>query len=348
MRRVKYSLFGRHIEVASDWELVFEWIQMTLSPYICVGGEGHCVATIQCQYGSGVTRSVYAAEEIPIHLGKVARIIKHSDEDLAIESSDGVQYRRQGTHVVATYPERTEEFLRDPARICREILYNALPSPGWVEFHAAAVARSGKAIVFGGPKGAGKTTLLCHLLSSARRTCLFDFVSNDRVWVQTGPAESPTILGSPMPVLVGYGTMASIPELARQLSTYDDGFAVLTKQWALKRHEYSVSELASLFQTGITTQATLVAYIELVPGPGLSISPVESEEERNKVISRAARDKVDSYPNWLGLGRGAAERASDGFVPPHCPVYRLEVEPSGSRMAASGEVIVKAFSNLFG
>jgi hypothetical protein len=342
-----YALCGRYLQLLTDWDPVIEWADRSLLPYASISGAPEQVATIACHYGVQPPPEIAASarQRIAIHLGREAEESTAADGSRLITAPEGVVYQVAGRRIDAFYPSQSEDALRDPTRLCREVLYNSLPAASWFEFHASAVTREGKAIVFAGPKGAGKTTLLCRLLSAGDRERFFDFLSNDRVWLEIDHGPVPRVMGSPMPVVIAYGTMSSIPELTGRLSMYRDGFNVMTKRWSVKAHEYTPREMADAFGCAIATTAEIAAFIELRRGVSNLLVPVEDETARRTLLRRCVRDTVDSYPNWMRIGQAPSERdLPEGS--PSFPIYVMEFNPTETAITKCDESIINALANL--
>jgi len=345
MMHRRYALQDRCLELVCDWEAAVEWVDRSLLPFVVIADAPRQVATITCHYDSRADfPPATPMTTAPIHCGRQAQEYTATTGERCFVGSDDTQYVVDGCHIDAHYPQRDHESLRDPARLCREILYNTLPSGSWFELHASAVARGGRAVAFAGPKGSGKTTLLCRLLSERPVMPTFDFVSNDRIWLEVESQGSMRqgILGSPMPVLVGYGTMASIPELATQLAMYRDGFDVLVKNWSRKCHEYVAQEIADLFGCQITSRAELVALIVLKTGESNLLTVVDDDRKR-EVLGRAAREQ--NYPNWMNIGTASSERVIDDRAL-RCPMYEMEFNPSAGAITKCDDSIINVLGNL--
>lgn len=88
---------------------------------------------------------------------------------------------------------------------------------GWILGHASGVAGKGpagaKALALCGFSGMGKSTLALHLVA---RGC--DFLSNDRVLVESNPETGPVLHGIPKHPRLNPGTALGNPELAPLLS----------------------------------------------------------------------------------------------------------------------------------
>jgi hypothetical protein len=258
-----------------------------------------------------------------------------------------VVYQVRGRTIEVFYPEKIEDSLRDPTRICREVLYNSLPVGDWYCMHASAVAKDGKAIVFTGQGGAGKTTVVCHLLSSADHERLFDFVSNDQVWVNLASGRM-NIIGWPLPIRIGYGTLSSIAELAPNLSLFRDYFHITNKHWTVKNHQYSAREFTDFFGCEISPEAEVVAIVRLKQGTSNLLFPVEDDAARVEVIKRAAGDNESTYPNWMRIGKAPNERELNNFNIENvtCPVYEMEFTTSELAVTKCDESIINALGNL--
>ena len=345
MRRC-YCLEGGHIELSSNWDAVLEWADLCLLPYVAVSTSPARVATIVCHYGDPPPTPTGTGTAISIHMGRVGLGYDANGQGRMVVGPDGTVYRINRTEIEVFYRERDEGTLRDPTRLCREVLYNSLGS-SWYELHASAVSHAGKAIVFLGPKGAGKSTILCHLLSSKDREPTFDFLSNDRVWIDLG--KSPiTALGSPMPICIGYGTMASIPELSTQLSLYRDHFHLLLGQMDLKVHEYSAQEFSALFGRSISRHARISAIVALRPGASNLLMPVEDEHTKSKILAQSIRDDVDAYPNWMNIGMNCSQRSAalcgPISVPP--PLYIMEFNPHQGAITRCDEAVINLIGSV--
>lgn len=348
MIQKSYSLEGNYLNVVSNWDEALEWAELCLVPYVRIGEAERKVATLVCHYGvQGTLSGKGKRERIGIHLARDADAYLVDDCPVEVCTDDGVIYKVDGNLIEIFYPERSEDALRDPTRLCREILYNSLPEGSWFELHAAAVAQEGKAVILIGNKGVGKTTAICHLLSAKDHDRLFSFVSNDRVWINIANGQM-KIIGSPMPINIGYGTMASIPELARNLFLYEDQYHLINKDWTTKAHEYSAREFTSLFQCDICTEAVAVAAIGLKPGSSNLLMPVEDDESRAKVIMSGERAAERTYPNWMRIGKAPHERGLDGvkLSEASCPVYEMEFTPSEKAITKCDESIIAALGNL--
>ena len=348
MIQKSYSLEGSYLDVVTDWEEVLDWADLCLVPYVKLGEAGRRVATLVCRYGvRGTLSGKGRRERIRIHLARDADGYLVNGRPVEVCTDEGVIYKVDGDIIEIFYPERSEDALRDPTRLCREILYNSLPEASWFELHASAVAREGKAVVLLGGKGAGKTTSICHLLSAKDHDQLFSFVSNDRVWINIADGQT-RIIGSPMPINIGYGTMVSIPELARNLFLYEDHYHVINQHWTTKAHEYSAQEFTNIFQCDICTEAVAVAVIGLQPGTSNLLMPVESDERKTEIIMSGQRASKRTYPNWMGIGKSPNERGLDGvkLSKLSCPIYEMEFTPNERAITKCDEAIISALGNL--
>src|SRR6266446_10730587 len=229
-------------------------------------------ATIRCHYEEEGKPAGTRQGLAVLHMGIDAQLFV-TGSALEFLTSHGNLYVIQGKTIDAYYPRVSEDSMRDPARLAREVLYNSLPYPGWHEIHASAIARNGKAIAFVGSKGTGKSTILCNMLSQQYKDSEFDFVTNDRLWVGQENGQW-TGLGSPSPVLIGYGTLATVCELAERLSLYRDEFFLLTGDWGKKVYQFSPSELARVFGRNIQTSVELLAIVNLRRGPNNLLVPI--------------------------------------------------------------------------
>jgi len=156
------------------------------------------------------------------------------------------------------------------------------------------------------------------------------------------------IIGSPMPINIGYGTMVSIPELARNLFLYEDHYHVINQHWTTKAHEYSAQEFTNIFQCDICTEVVAVAVIGLTPGTSNLLMPVESDERKTEIIMSGQRASKQTYPNWMGIGRSPNERGLDGVKISQlsCPIYEMEFTPSERAITKCDEAIISALGNL--
>ncbi|MGD0946470.1 MAG: hypothetical protein ABSA52_03490 [Candidatus Binatia bacterium] len=96
-------------------------------------------------------------------------------------------------------------------RVVREIAAARMLAQGNVlDFHTAAFAVGGRAVLLVGPKGGGKTTLLVSVLASSRAA----LVANDRVFVDVSgrPGQA---FGIPTLVSLPDGTLQLFPNLRR-------------------------------------------------------------------------------------------------------------------------------------
>jgi len=343
-----YALRGSCVELAADWDAAFEWADLCLVPYITIGTAPMRAASVRCHYN--VTRELphgVDPELRRIHMGQMAEAVDLGDGECWLRSGTGAVYHRSAGVIEAYYPDRCEDSLRDPTRLCREILYNSLPAECWVELHASAVASNGKALVFTGGKGAGKTTIISHMLSRKNHANEFDFISNDRVWVHLGE-DTPHILGSPMPIRVGYGTMAFIPELTANLHLYRDQFHIVTRNWEEKTHEYSTVEFANMFQSRICCEAEVVAIIRLRAGASNLLRPVVSQESRAELLIESIKDKVDTYPNWMEFGTCSNERGTfaDYWERLTCPVFEMEFNPRQTAVMKCDDAVISCLGDL--
>jgi hypothetical protein len=342
MRR-KYSLHGRYVELVSSWDAVLEWSDLCLLPYLKIGSGQQKIAKIICHYDVAEPLTTDGEHKtVRIHLQREAEADVVDDHHLTLRTRAGVVYKVADDVIEIFYPTKTEDSLRDPARVCREIVYNSLPVGSWYHLHASAVARNGKAIVFTGNGGAGKTTLVCRLLANKHHNGIFDFVSNDQVWidVSTRPMK---IIGSPFPIRLGYGAMISTPELAASLHLYKDHFQLINKNWKTKVHQYSVKEFAGFFGRNICTEAEVSAIVQLKPGQPQQLNAVENELEKLDAIREAARDNADTYPNWMNIGKCPAERSADDIVlnPVPCAVYELGFNPVDGQVSKAEQALLK-------
>jgi hypothetical protein len=345
MRR-KYSLHGRYVELVSDWDAVLEWADLCLLPYLKIGNGQQRIAKVICHYDVAESLTDNGERKtLRIHLKRDAEADVVDEHHLTLRTREGVVYKVTDDVIEIFYPDRTEDSLRDPARLCREIVYNSLPEGSWYHLHASAVARNGRATVFMGNGGAGKTTLLCRLLGNKYHNGIFDFVSNDQVWidVSTRPMK---IIGSPFPIRVGYGAMISTPELAASLHLYKDHFQLINRDWKTKAHEYSVKEFAGFFGRNICTEAEVSAIVQLKRGQPPNLNQIESDLEKLDVIRQAARDSGDTYPNWMNIGKSPSERTGDGIVlrSVPCPVYELGFDPADGEVSEVEQVLLKTLA----
>jgi HprK-related kinase B len=99
--------------------------------------------------------------------------------------------------------------------ICARYMERRLAS-GWALGHASGVAQGGRAVALCGFAGMGKSTLALHLLTRG-----LDFVSNDRVLIEPGPAGGclPMLHGIPKHPRVNPGTALGNPDLAGPLAS---------------------------------------------------------------------------------------------------------------------------------
>jgi hypothetical protein len=96
-------------------------------------------------------------------------------------------------------------------RVVREIAAACMLAQGNVlDFHTAAFAVGGRAVLLAGPKGGGKTTLLISVLASGRAT----LIANDRVFVDAS-ARPGQAIGVPTLVSLRDGTLRLFPNLRR-------------------------------------------------------------------------------------------------------------------------------------
>lgn len=339
-----YLLMDKYVRLESNWDPGILWSDKIFLPYCQIGVGNFLIATIRCHYNAKEKPSGTLRGPGLIHMAREAQMF-YGEGFIEALTSEGVLYRARGREVDIFYSSTNEDAMRDPARICRELLYNALPFSEWYELHASAVSHNGKAIAFVGKKGAGKTTLVAHLLSRQNGNFLFDLVTNDRLWVKKRDDGEVDVIGSPMPVLLGYGTMATVFELSFQLSLYRDEYYLLTKDWTRKHYEFSPQEFARFFSRKICTHAELIGIVNLKPGTTNLLTPVRKSEKRAEVMGNAARDLPHSYPNWLGIGHGPDERGmftlSEDF-----PVYDLEFSYDSKSVLQTKEVIVNMFGDF--
>lgn len=346
MRR-KYSLHGRYVELVSSWDAVLEWSDLCLLPYLKIGNGQQRIAKIICHYDVAETLPAEGERKtVRIHLQREAEADVVDDHHLTLRTREGVVYKVVDDIIEIFYPAKTEDSLRDPARLCREIAYNSLPEGSWYHLHASAVARNGKAIVFTGNGGAGKTTVLCRLLANKYHNGIFDFVSNDQVWIDVS-ARPMKIIGSPFSIRLGYGAMISTPELAARLHLYKDHFHLINKEWKTKVHEYSVKEFTGFFGRNICTEAEVSAIVQLKPGQAQQLNAIETEEKLD-VIRQAARDNADTYPNWMNIGKSPSERSGDDIVLDSvaCPVYELGFNPVDGQVSNAEQVLLKTLEEF--
>ena len=349
MRR-KYSLHGRYVELVSSWDAVLEWSDLCLLPYFKIGNGQQRIAKIICHYEVAETLPANGERKsVRIHLQREADADVVDAHHFTLRTQRGVVYKVADDVVEIFYPDKTEDSLRDPARLCRELVYNSLPEGSWYHLHASAVARNGKAIVFTGNGGAGKTTLVCRLLGNKYHNGVFDYVSNDEVWIDVS-TQPMKIIGSPFPIRLGYGAMISTPELAARLHLYKDHFQLINRDWKTKVHQYSVKEFTGFFGRKICTEAEVSAIVQLKPGHSQQLNLIESEVRKLEVIRQAARDSADSYPNWMNIGKSPSERTGEDIVLSSvpCPVYELGFSPVDGQVSKAEQVLLKTleeFSN---
>ena len=345
MRR-KYSLHGRYVELVSDWDAVLEWSDLCLLPYLKIGKGQQRIAKIICHYGVAETLTANGERKtVRIHLKREAEADVVDDHHLTLRTREGVVYKVADDAIEIFYPDKTEDSLRDPARLCREIVYNSLPEGSWYHLHASAVARDGKAIVFTGSGGAGKTTLICRLLGNKYHNRIFDFVSNDQVWIDVS-TQPMKIVGSPFPIRVGYGAMISTPELAASLHLYKDHFQLINRDWKTKLHQYSVKEFTGFFGRNICTEAEVSAIVQLKRGQAHQLNAIEAEVKKLDVIRQAARDSGDTYPNWMNIGKSPSERTGEDIMlhSVSCPVYELGFNPADGQVSEAEQVLLKTLA----
>jgi hypothetical protein len=348
MMRRKYSLRGNFLELLTDWDAAAQWADLCLLPYIKIGDGETRVARINCYYGAPAPPPGEGApQSMRIHMGLDAVGYKVNGRLAEVRTAAGVVYQLADNTIEIFYPEKTEDALRDPSRLCREILYNSLPVGSWFEWHAAAVARNEKALIFIGQKGTGKTTTICHLLSGTGWGKPLDFVSNDRVWINLSDAPL-NVIGSPMPICPGYGTMAAVPQLASRLSLFRDYAHLLNKNWTMREHEYTTKEFARFFQCDINPEAVAVAAIGLKPGTSNLLRPVETNARKLEVIKSGDRNSNRNFPNWIGIGHSPAEREFDLIELDRlsCPIYELEFTPGEGAAGKCAETIMATLGEL--
>ena len=136
--------------------------------------------------------------------------------------------RKQATGMLFVFgpgPDKGSNIALGPCAQNRNQLVNFLcarymerrVAAGWVLGHASGVARpasaGGQGLALCGFAGMGKSTLALHLVARG-----LDFVSNDRVLVEYGPASGPILHGIPKHPRLNPGTAMGNPELAPLLS----------------------------------------------------------------------------------------------------------------------------------
>src|SRR5689334_13906192 len=125
-----YSLEGNCLELVSEWDAVVEWADLCLPPYITIGETQRRIAKFVCHYGeaSPILNAVRPQDvELNLHRPAEAHVIHQNH----IRTSDGVDYQFADGIIETFYPERNEDSLRDPERLCREVLFNCLPIDYW-------------------------------------------------------------------------------------------------------------------------------------------------------------------------------------------------------------------------
>lgn len=245
--------------------------------------------------------------EEALFLNKKGKRYKNT-EGFDIVDEEGTIYRVMNEKLVVYFPCLSEDTMREPSRLCREILYNSLNVNEWQEIHASAVAYRNQGIAFVGSKGAGKSTFLSLMLSNLfdDTDMKFDYVTNDRLWINY---KNNQILGSPMPVLLGYGTMMRVPELCGQLTMFKDGYYMLNNLLKEKKHEYTVSEFAGFFHTNIETNAHLKSIIFLDADDIYKPRLTEGNQMEKKYVELARKTSHSTYPNWLQIGKSPDQRS---------------------------------------
>jgi|GEM_PF-4848877 len=146
-------------------------------------------------------------------------------------------------------------------RIIREMMTRALERKGFFLFHASAVEKDGKAILFCGEAGAGKTTMMLGLLDKG-----YHFLANDRVLIGV---ENRKVKAITWPKAIGI-TLATTMHFDPLIEIYADLGSLAFPQHHIHsltldkleenevdRVDLSVEELVTRFQTKFVHQAEL-------------------------------------------------------------------------------------------
>lgn len=341
-----FCLNKNYLELISNEKSTVDWAKCVLLPYINIGSSQQKVTKIECIYNTYKEPEGDYIGDVSLYLGSVGK--KYQNRfSIDIKSDRDVLYRIMDENITIYYPKLSEETMKEPARFCREILYNMMPDT-WTEIHASAVACNGRAIAFVGEKGSGKTTLLSILLSSLidYTKSPFDFVTNDRLWIKENE-EGCSVYGSPMPVLVGYGTMTKVPELNCYLNMYQDGFYILNNLSCIKNHEYTTVEFTKMFSKSVCTNAKLVAIIFLSPKIRSLPRVIEKDEIGlfDKMLSRTSGHA--NYPNCFQKGHNGQERPFKLSLK-NLSLYEMGVCFDNDYLLNVKKRLIEMFADIFG
>ena len=338
-----FCLENNCIQLKSTEESAIKWAKEVLTPYIKIGKAENVILSIECIYGKKEKPVGEFVGKESMFLNKTGKRYKNPG-GFDIVNEEETLYRVLDDKLTIYFPCLTEDTMREPSRLCREILYNSLNVSEWQEIHASAVSYRNQGIAFVGNKGAGKSTFLSLMLSKSidHTDTRFNYVTNDRLWINS---KNNRILGSPMPVLLGYGTMMRIPELNGQLSMFRDGYYILNHLLKEKKHEYTVNEFAKFFDTKIETEARLKAIIVLDSTKEMTMPRlVENDEIEKKYIDLARNTSHSTYPNWLQIGKSPDEREKTYLK--NISIYTMGFDFSEQSIIKSKRVLLEMFSDI--
>jgi len=210
------------IDVEADDPDAARWLAEFLTPWFEVGapGKGEFTVRLTCSAPAvaALERRQAAATCHPVACfaldSQVVSLPGWAEEDggtVIADSERGCFYRvrRRSVEIVARSGLRRVRV--GLMRVVRELAAARMLAQGNVlDFHTAAFAVGGRAVLLVGPKGGGKTTLLVSVLASGRAALL----ANDRAFVDASrhPGQA---FGVPTLVSLRDGTLQLFPNLRR-------------------------------------------------------------------------------------------------------------------------------------
>lgn len=213
-----------------------------------------------------------------------ARILENGDivlnREHPIKDQHAIIVSGQNIKIVAS--ELTEETIRTPVRVAREIALREAQNSGAIVSHSACVVLNGFAYVILGDKGAGKTTTMWSQLINGA-----SYLSNDRTLIHIS-SNKLMATSWPLGIRLGRGLVKNQTVLNPETFNFKRNNGANTKKsnmpfkWGERlKYEISPKEIENLFQRPLVSSAPIAGFI---------LASLEDKAENLDIVSANVSD----------------------------------------------------------